>query len=190
MTTNVIVTSRDFEGLVNPYTGEPMRVKMVVGCGPEPLFHAPDTFSTNDLQKSTNRLYELWSRVNGRQGLRSGIPKCAYTGEPLTVAEFDGGYHFIGGFNPKVLMPRDKFLYYATMRDGKAVRPEPSPVNIRLTKPGETVKPSDSQKRHAESVTPDVSQDAIDLAQDQIEKHKEELPLPTKTGYTGEGRRR
>ena len=189
MAQEVTVTSRDFEGIVNPYTGEPVRVKMVVGCGPEPLFHAPDTFSTNDLQESTRRLYELWSRVGGRQGLRTGAPKCAYTGEPMTVAEFDGGYHFVGGFNPKVLMTRDEFLYYATMRDGKATRPRPKPT-CRVTKPKDDAKPSDSQKRHAESVTPDVSQDSIDIAQAQIEKHKGELPLPTKTGYTGKGRRR
>lgn len=189
MAHEVLVTSREFEGIVNPYTKEEMRVRMVVGCGPEPLFHAPDTFSTNDLQESTKRLYELWSRVDGRQGIRTGSPKCAYTGEPMTVTEFDGGYHFIGGFNPKVLMTRDEFLYYATMRNGVSKYPKPSAL-ARVTKSTDSVKPSESQKRHAESVTPGVSQESIDVATANIEKHKDELPLPTKTGYTGKGKRR
>ena len=30
MAQEVIVTSRDFDGITNPYTGEPMVVKMVV----------------------------------------------------------------------------------------------------------------------------------------------------------------
>lgn len=115
------VASSDFAGLVNPYTGEPMRVRTVTGHGPESLYCAPDTFSTNDLQRSVNRLYELWSRVNGRQGCRSGLPKCAYTGRPLTVVKLDGGYHFDGGFDPKKPVPREEFLRFAAMRDGKPV---------------------------------------------------------------------
>ena len=189
MAAEVIVTSREFDGIRNPYTKEPMRVKMVVGCGPEPLFHAPDTFTTNDLQDTPKRLYELWSRVDGRQGIRSGAPKCAYTGESMTVAEFDGGYHFIGGFNPRVLRTREEFLYYATMRNGVSKYPKPSET-VRVTKPNEIAKPSESQKRHAESVTPGVSQESIDIASENIEKHKDELPLPTKTGYAGRGKRR
>lgn len=120
------VASSDFAGLVNPYTGEPMRVRTVAGRGPEPLYCAPDTFSTNDLQRSVNRLYELWSRVNGRQGRRSGLPKCAYTGRPLTVVKLDGGYHFDGGFDPKRPAPREEFLRFATMRGGKPAEPPKS----------------------------------------------------------------
>lgn len=189
MAQEVIVTSRDFDGITNPYTGEPMVVKMVVGCGPEPLFHAPDTYSPNDVQSTTKLLYELWSRVDGRQGLRTGQPKCAYTGKPLTVTEFAGGYHFTGGFDPRMLLPRGEFLYYATMRDGRATMPEPNPIE-RVTKPKDETKPSEAQISHAESVTPGVSQESIELAEKQIEKHRDELPLPTKTGYTGRGKRR
>ena len=189
MATEVIVTSAEFAGIRNPYTGVPMKVMMLVGCGPDPLFHSEDTYSTADLCPSTKDLYRLWGRVDGREGLRTGCPKCAYTGEPLAVQQVDGRYRLVGGFDPRVLRTRDEFLYYATMRDGKATRSKPDPVT-RVTKPPVDAKPSESQKRHAESVTPDVSQESIDIAAKTISDHKDELPLPTKMGYTGKGKRR
>lgn len=184
MATEVTVTSKEFDGIINPYTGKVIQVKMIVGCGPEPLFHAVDTYSTADLCQTTQELYRLWGRVEGREGLRSGQPKCAYTGETLSVQEIDGQYRFAGGFDPRVLRTREEFLYLVTMRDSKATRPKPTPT-IRVTKPTEKAEASASQRAHAESVTPDVSQASVDIAAATIEKHKGELNLPTKVGYTG-----
>lgn len=186
---NVVVTSHEFDGLVNPYTKEPISVKMVVGCGPEPLFHSDETFSTSDLQPSTKDLYRLWSRIEGREGLRTGLPKCAYTGEPLTVEEFDGKFRFIGGFDPRVLRTRDEFLYFATMRDGVSSFPKPG-VTERVVKSDIEATASRSQKSHADSVTPGVSQDSIEIAAGLIDRHKGELPLPTKVGFFGRRHRK
>lgn len=187
MATEVTVTSKEFDGIINPYTGQIIKVKMIVGCGPEPLFHAVDTYSTADLCQTTSELYRLWSRVDGREGLRSGQPKCAYTGEALSVQEVDGQFRFTGGFDPRVLMTREEFIYFATMRDGKTTRPTPAP-SVRVTKPVEVAKPSASQITHAESVTPTATQESVEMAATAIEKHKDELNLPTKTGWTGPGK--
>lgn len=187
MATEVTVTSKEFDRITNPYTGEQIRIKMLVGCGPEPLFHAVDTYSTADLCQTTKELYRLWGRVEGREGLRSGQPKCAYTGEVLSVQEVDGQFRFTGGFDPRVLRTREEFLYFVTMRYGKAVRPKPVPM-VRVTKPTETSKPSASQLAHAESVTPTATQESVEMAAAAIEKHKDELNLPTKTGWMGQGK--
>lgn len=184
----VLVTSKDFENLVNPYTGQRMVVKMAIGFGDEPMFHSVNTYSTADLQKSTRELFNLWGRVDGRGGLRSGKPKCAYTGEPLAAKEIGGLYRFDGGFDPKVYRTREEFLYYATMRDGKPVRPKPESVG-RVTKPASEAKPSEGQKRHADSVTPGASQESVEMAAKAIEAHKDDLNLPTKVSMST-GRKR
>lgn len=185
--TEVTVTSRDFDDVKNPYTGKTMVVKMIVGAGPDPLFHAPDEFSTSSLQKTTKDLYRLWGRVDGLEGLRNGAPKCAYSGEPLTVRETEGMFYFEGGFDPKRFYTRDEFLYLATMRDGKPTRSKPGPSS-RVTKPNDEVAPSEGQKRHAESVTPGVSQESIEAAEKAIDAHRDGLNLPAKLGWR-KGRR-
>lgn len=154
-------TGSAFRGLVNPYTGEPMKVKMVVRTGAEPLFFAPDTYDTAKRQPSSSAALDRWSRVDGIAGLRNSVPpKCAYTGGTLTFASDSDGAWFKGGFNPSHLHTRDEFLYKATMRDGKPSRPAPS--SVRATPVAEDVK----VKSHAK----DVSQAAIDLAGESVSK--------------------
>lgn len=122
--TVVDCTSEEFAGLTNPYTGEPLRVKMVIAQGGVVFFHDPDTYSTTQPFGSVAEAHRQWSRVDGVFGCRpDGEPaKCAYTGELLTPRD-DGSYS--GGFDPTVFHTREEFLYFATMRDGKSKYPAP-----------------------------------------------------------------
>lgn len=109
-----------FRGLKNPYTGQPITVKMLVTPNSEPMFFAPDTYSTAAFMATATSAVEHWNRVDGVRGLKdtSGLMKCAYTGEPLSLSRVEGKWYFVGGFNPNALTTRDEFLYYVSMRDG------------------------------------------------------------------------
>ena len=77
------VTSTDFQGLINPYTGEPMTVFMAVS--PKGVkFTCPDTFSTADPAESPSELYRGWDRVNGVAGVKKG-KKITFTVDGKTV---------------------------------------------------------------------------------------------------------
>lgn len=125
----VSCTGRDFEGLVNPYTGEPLAVGMIATPSGRCLFAAPDAYSTAWSFGSPGEAYDAWAREAGIAGVRRGQPiRCAYTGEALAPEETpDGRFRYRGGFDPNVFRPRAEFLYYATMRDGRAARPVPEP---------------------------------------------------------------
>lgn len=121
MTQKIKVTSDEFKGLLNPYTGEPMTVMMIVG-GPGPVkFYSTGTYSTTDRFPSAKAAYEAWSRVGGVSGVRTGGPVlCAYTGAPLSRMKDDAGYYLVGGFDPAVPRVREEFRRLVWMRDGKS----------------------------------------------------------------------
>lgn len=126
MSTILEVTSPAFRGLKNPYTGEDVRVKMLVPKRGEPLFFAPDDYSTTDRFPTRAEMVAAWDRTDGRSGLRAGKPfVCAYTGKPLRPRSNGAQAWFEGGFDPHRMRPRAEFLYYATMRDGKFPFPPP-----------------------------------------------------------------
>lgn len=116
-------TGSDFDGLLNPYTGEPIETKMVITPDGKAFFYAPDTYSTAQVFGSMVEAHRNWSRVNGVAGCRpDGVPAtCAYTGEVLEP--HDGCY--IGGFDPTAFHTREEYLYYVTMRGGKSKYPKP-----------------------------------------------------------------
>lgn len=157
-------TAAKFRNIMNPYTGEPIAVTMLVRDQGTPLFFASDTYSTTDFFPTVQQVLDMWDRVNGVGGTkRRDSLKCAYTGEDLHVEEVPGaGFHLVGGFNPKALASDDEFLYRVTMRDGKAVMPEPVPVTRATLAPevpehiagegDEDLQPSDDARRVAEGV--------------------------------------
>lgn len=113
-------TSDDFRNLKNPYTGEAMHVKMLVGSG-EPKFFCPDTYSTAMRFPGGREMYAAWCRTDGVLNTREGEPiRCAYTGEFLTPEQDDGGHYFSGGFDPRIPRPKDEFLHFAWMRKGES----------------------------------------------------------------------
>lgn len=116
----VDVTAEKFRGLKNPYTGEPIVVKMLVPEHGSPMFFAPDTYSTAKPTPSVPELVHAWDRVDGVGGMKDRTKlTCAYTGETLRIVETSAGFFFEGGFNPGRLMSDEEFLKFATMRDGK-----------------------------------------------------------------------
>ena len=111
MTKTVECTGRAFRGLVNRYTGEPMKVFMLVSPDKAPRFFAPDAYDPSRTDFPTaQEAYSAWSRVNGIAGLRKGAPVCAYTGEMLVPVQTPFGHRFRGGFSPTTPQSREAFL--------------------------------------------------------------------------------
>ena len=118
------VTANGFRDLKNPYTGETMRVKMIVGAG-EPKFFCPDTYSTAARFGDERTRYNMWCRTDGVLATKVGEPlRCAYTGEFLTPVWDAGGYYFVGGFDPRIPRSKQQFLHFAWMRNGESPYPE------------------------------------------------------------------
>ena len=167
------VTSEDFARLVNPYTGKPMEVYMLVGAG-EPLFTCPETFSTSDVYRTTADLYGAWNTANGISGARSGMPvRCAYTGEPLSIVETQDGFCYSGGFNPHMFHTRDEFLRLATMRDG--VQSYFPPEAARITTPPPKPEVTEAARRHAEAAAPSLDDEKVHMIEASAKRHGEKL---------------
>ena len=177
-----------FRGIVNPYTGEPVEVKMVVRAQGAPLFFAPDTYSTSDFFPTAQQAIDMWDRVDGVGGMKPRTAmKCAYTGEDLHVEEVPGvGFHLVGGFNPKALVADEELLYRLTMRDGKATRPAP--------KAPARVAPAAERAEHApgegdEALEP--TDEAREVAEKVVMAHKDSLGLKsekTVVSMSGKGK--
>lgn len=169
------VTSTDFQGLINPYTGEPMTVFMVVS--PKGVkFTCPDTFSTADPAESPSELYRGWDRVNGVAGVKKGKKiTCAYTGETLTIATRFGKPCYSGGFDPHRFYTRDEFIYYAKMRDGVSPVPPPSGVEQRVKAPPRSSEITERQQKHVDSMTPSLDDEKIHMIETSMSKMKDDL---------------
>lgn len=119
MANTVTCTGRAFRGLRDPYTGEPLVVKMVALRTGEARFFAPGAYSPRERFATRAEAHARWMTAEGIEGVRRGQPiVCAYTGERLVPAHDAAGFYFDGGFDPRVPRSRDEFLYYATMRGG------------------------------------------------------------------------
>lgn len=129
----VEVTSSRFGGLVNPYTGEGIVVKMTVPKTGVPKFFAPDTYSPGIPFVTAKDACDAVQRRGGKRIVPNGVPSCAYTGEPLEIQNVEGlGWFYVGGFDPRVPRSAEEFLYYATMRDGVSDRPKPAADESRV----------------------------------------------------------
>lgn len=162
---DVLCTGPDFDGLVNPYTGEPMKVVMKIRTGgQEPYFCAPDTFSPAVFRPRPDM-----------ERLLSAAPdpmKCLWTGRELQMIEVDGEVVCLGGFDPQQPLPRAEFLHYARMRDGAA--PEVSTSRVE---------PVDDTPPPLSKETP-VTQEAVDAMKQLTE------PERPKTSVVVKGKKR
>lgn len=156
-------TAEKFRGLVNPYTGEPIKVKMSVPPTGRPLFFAPDTYSHARHYPTAKEAIDAWDCENGVTGVKDrSCLVCPYTGQPLTVRHDVAGYYLEGGFDPRRLVSDDEFLYYATMRGGHTDRPAPaSRTRVEHVEPDgghvagegdEPLEPTDEARKVAEEV--------------------------------------
>lgn len=159
MTTKV--TSDDFAKLKNPYTGEPLAVRMTVVPGRDPMFSCPDTYSTADVYPSKEECIAAWDRKGGVSGFRTNQPiRCAYTGEALALVKTALGWKFAGGFDPHMFYSRDEFLRLATMRDGTpGYVPPKNRTRVTTVPPKATV--TETMKRTADARKPTLDEEKV-----------------------------
>lgn len=143
-----------FRSLRNPYTGDAMRVKMLVAPGGRVLLASVGGYSPATAKFDDPRaMYREWNRIDGVYGGRAtygeGVARCAWTGEVLRpVQGSDGKWSYAGGFDPTVFRARDEFLYYATMRNGVAAMD--APTGGRVSAPAERGEVTEGMKRHVD----------------------------------------
>lgn len=169
--TDIKCTSHEFTNLTCPYTGKPLEVYMLVTPGRAPLFHVPNPpYTVAQPYESAEKAYEQWNRVDGVGGLKTGKPvTCAYSGALLSVKRSDYGYYYEGGYDPRMFYERATFLKKITARDG--VSPYDSAEDTRIEAP-----PPDSEPIFKREFDTDPSDDALKIAADTLQKHKDELP--------------
>lgn len=134
-----------FQGIVNPYTDEPVETFMRVRTGKPPQFFAPKTYSPVSPHEP------------------GGAPTmCFWTGKVLKhVTDENGKVWAMGGFNPHVPTSREEYLYFMHMRNG--VSPLPPPSDARV----EPVREEAPMPRGHE--TP-VREEAVKAAEDILKK--------------------
>lgn len=169
------VTANGFRDLRNPYTGEPMNVKMLVGSG-EPMFFCPDTYSTAERFPDGRTMYNMWCRTGGVLSTKVGEPlRCAYTGEFLQPAEDAGGHYFKGGFDPRIPRTRRQFLHFAWMRNGESPYPD-GPDDPRVDPVSDKSPQATSKMIEADSVSEELAAGVME---------RSHLDLPKKTVVNG-----
>lgn len=169
-----------FRNLKNPYTGEKLAVKLLVTKDGRVLFGAPGTYSpASTPAKTSAAAFRLWNRVDGREGLRMGsddVVKCAWTGKLLVPRSSELGWTLDGGFDPTMFLPREEFLYYATMRDGVATRPPPS--DVRVEQPAREAMITRRHRQGVEERAAKLDEDSVRVAE-RIMKQAGADPSPT-----------
>lgn len=156
-----------FRGLKNPYTGEHVRVKMVVMKNGSARFCAPDTYSPSEIFPTAKEAFRHWNRVDGVEGLKTDKPVvCAFTGHPLSPRRTEDGFCYSGGFNPHLLYDRDTFLYYMHMRDGVSDLPPPDGKEpSRVVQPPVQGRVTRRMKKHAEEMQCELTDEALSMAE-------------------------
>lgn len=141
--------------LVNAYTGEPMKVKLYVGPGGDPMLFAPDEFTPSAYFDEPGRI--------------AGYATCLYTGEPLALERDDNGWRCEGGFDPRMMRPVDEFLRLASMRNGESPYPEA----------GERTRVLPVEEAPPPPVEEDVERtdDALRVAEATVAAHKDAVGL-------------
>lgn len=166
-----------FDKLRDPYSGEPLGAKMYVNRG-RTLFSAPSAYSVRDRFPTARDAYRAWNRVDGVEGLKDGKPiVCAYTGEALRLAHDEDGWYYEGGFDPHMLLPRQKFLHFATMRGGRTDVPAEEPG--RVDAPARVGRPTENMRKHAEQQRVEPDDESIATAERIMEQNRPLLdPAP------------
>ena len=172
---DVLCTAPEFKALTCPYTGKPLEVYMLIFPGRAPMFHAPDAYAPAIPFPSVELAYRRWNRVGGIEGLKSDKPiTCAYTGKVLAAASSPDGHYFTGGFDPRMFYPREEFLKLASSRDG---------VSAHEAGPSERIEaaPPDMKPVKPREFDTDPTDEALHIAADVLQKHKDILPTQAST---------
>lgn len=174
-----------FRNLVNPYTGKPVEVKMLIRQQGSPLFFAPDTYSTSDFFPTAREAIDMWDRVDGVGGTKQrDSMKCAYTGAALHIEEVPGvGFHLVGGFNPKALTSDDSLVYHMTMRDGKTDLP-PLKQPARVTSVPETFEHTPGEGDEGVERT----EEALKVAEGVVDQFKDSVGMKKERTFVSMGK--
>ena len=131
MPLNEIATQSCFRGLVCPYTGKKVTVRVVAGAG-LPMFFSPDAFDPSMPMESAEELMRLVGMRGGMMGaLAPGKETvCPYTGKQMTFRSGRAGFWFDGGFSPsRPVEGAARFAALMKTRGGKG--PEvPAPAHV------------------------------------------------------------
>lgn len=176
-----------FNALKNPYTGQFMRPKMSVSASGRIRFFAPDTYSTAQSYPTAQDAYRAWNHVDGVEGLKDGQPiVCAYTGKALHLVKDDEGYHYEGGYDPRMLLDRSTFLYFATMRGGESEYPGPE-SETRVDKVQDARPAKSTAAKYVEEHKAELTEDSLEIAETIMTRHKDVLDKPTVVSMAGSG---
>lgn len=163
---DIPVTSTDFAGLTDAYTGELMPVVMR-GTPAGPLFLSPSATSPRDYCTSSD-----------------GPTKCPYTGEPFVIRVIGGHRIRLGGFDPRIPQPRESFLYYATMRNGAPKMDSPTPP--RAEAPIRRGRVTNRHRAHVDRQTPTLTDFHLHSVEKSLSRYKGMLPSsPTVSMFSG-----
>lgn len=162
-----VATSDEFSRLEDPYTGA--RLTVCMKATPEgPLFYSPDATSPRDPP--------AW--FAGRHSM------CLYTGAPFAVRDIGGRTVLLGGFDPRVPIPRESFLHYIAMRGGSS--PYPLSGGPRVEATLRTGKVTARQKAHAERNAPKLTDYHVHAVEKSLSRFKDRLPgSSTVSMFTG-----
>ena len=87
MPLNAKAENKVFKGLVCPYTGRPVTVRVIAAGRDRPMYFSPDAFDPSSIQESSVKLLELAGTRNGIAGaLTNGNELvCPYTGVKMSI---------------------------------------------------------------------------------------------------------
>lgn len=166
----------EFRDLKCPYTGAPLEVYMLVTPGRAPLFHVPNPpYTVAQPYATAEEAYDKWNRINNIGGLKTGKPiTCAYTGAFLSICKCDQGYYYTGGYDPRMFYDRATFLKKITARDGVSPYDEVEETRVEAV-------PPDTTPIFKREYDTDPTDEALHIAADALQKHKDILPKQAST---------
>jgi len=117
-----VCTSSEFTGHRDPYSGDPLEVRLYVLQGGKVRYRIEGAHDVGEPRATFEECFALWSRVGGVAGLRDpskGGFVCAYTGARMTPVHTPGACRFAGGFRPVKFITREEVLKVLAHISGK-----------------------------------------------------------------------
>lgn len=119
-----ICTAEEFKGRKDPYTGNPLTVKLYVLPGGDVRYRIEGGHDVAEPKGTMEEAVAAWTAKDGVSGMRDPADGfvCAYTGAKLRPVPESGACRFAGGFSPGLFHTRDEVLAAFAFLDGKPVQ--------------------------------------------------------------------
>ena len=124
---DAICTADEFVGHKDPYTGEPLAIRLYVFPKGVTRYRIENGYDVSTLYPDMETATSMWSRKDGVMGLRDPSVDgftCAWTGKRLTPMETDGQHGFSGGFCTRLFRTREDLLDALAKMEGTSVQHE------------------------------------------------------------------